>query len=325
MSRAARALAVCLVWASCVPLARASSSLWIEAEPIEADGIDRFARLDDGVYRGASPSDAGLELLARAHVRTLLCLRSEVPYREKAEALGFRIVHIPIPLTDAPSADQIVRFLEIATDPASRPVFFHCRVGEDRTGAMAALYRMQVQGWPAEAARAEMKRFGFSAYWRDLGQFVRRFGGAPGEGPPLTEGESRAAEHLRAADSAAAAGNPTEALEALRRALVRASDRRERVAIARRFVAVLAEASERHALPEGGIELPRKRGYDELEAEGFEAPDPVLARAYGGRPLEELPDVVGPWMALWETGYAPGEMGDVPTLYALLPRADAAR
>ncbi|MFN7956081.1 MAG: alkaline phosphatase family protein [bacterium] len=275
MSRAARALAVCLVWASCVPLARASSSLWIEAEPIEADGIDRFARLDDGVYRGASPSDAGLELLARAHVRTLLCLRSEVPYREKAEALGFRIVHIPIPLTDAPSADQIVRFLEIATDPASRPVFFHCRVGEDRTGAMAALYRMQVQGWPAESARAEMKRFGFSAYWRDLGQFVRRFGGAPGEGPPSTEGESRAVEHLRAADSAAAAGNPTEALEALRRALVRASDRRERVAIARRFVAVLAEASERHALPAGGIELAVRewavlRGQDAEDGESLQ-------------------------------------------------------
>ncbi len=250
--RYALAVVVCAFAASLVPAARAASPPWVEAETFDVDGIDRFARIDDGLYRGASPSDAGLELLARAHVRTLVCLRSQVPYREKAEALGFRIVHIPIPLVGEPREDEVLRFLDVTTDPGARPVFFHCRVGEDRTGAMAAMYRMQVQGWPMEAARAEMERFGFSAYWRDLARFVRRFD-APAEAP--VAGESAAAPYLRAADEAQAAGDIAGALESLRQALIRAHDRRERARIAARLIAVLATASERRALPEGGFDL----------------------------------------------------------------------
>jgi hypothetical protein len=61
------------------------------AERLKVDGIDRFARVDTDVYRGASPTEDGLKALKRAHVKTLVCLRDEVPYRKMAEELGFRI------------------------------------------------------------------------------------------------------------------------------------------------------------------------------------------------------------------------------------------
>ncbi len=256
MTRLAVALAVWFVLASAARPARAEVAPLEQAETFQVDGIERFARIDDGVYRGASPTDAGLEVLKRAQVKTLVCLRDAVPYRERAEALGFRVVHIPLAPSEPPSAADIERFLDVVTDPAARPVFFHCRNGEDRTGAMAAIYRMQVQGWPPADARLEMEHFGFSIYWRDLAGFVKAFGSqaAPPTAGLVSLGASLA-EALDAASRASAAGRVDTALEVLRRALVQARTRDERVAVARAIVAVLADASARDAPPSGGLEL----------------------------------------------------------------------
>jgi protein tyrosine/serine phosphatase len=45
-------------------------------------------------------------------------------------------------------------------EEAPRPVLLHCRHGRERTGFIAAVYRMQVQGWTFEKAYQE---------WRDTG------------------------------------------------------------------------------------------------------------------------------------------------------------
>lgn len=256
MNRFATALAGWWMLATVASPGLAEAATGGEAETFEVDGIERFARIDGGVFRGSSPTDSGLEVLKRAQVKTLVCLRDTVPYRARAEALGFRIEHIPLASSDPPSAAEVERFLDVVTDPAARPVFFHCRYGEDRTGAMAAIYRMQVQGWPPEDARREMERFGFSSYWRDLAGFVRAFSGelAPANaaleplGAPL-------ADAFREAASASASGRADAALEVLRRALVQGRTRDQRIAVARAIVEVLAEASARDALPAGGLDL----------------------------------------------------------------------
>ena len=65
--------------------------------------------------------------------------------------------------------------IEIVTDPASRPVYFHCWRGKDRTGAMCAAYRMAVQGWDLSAARREMDLLGFFKGWKNLSAWVDAF------------------------------------------------------------------------------------------------------------------------------------------------------
>ena len=123
-----------------------ASPQWM-AERIKIDGIDDFARIDNDVYRGAAPSDSGLRSLARAHVKTIICLQSDVSYKKIAQELGLRVVHIPLSTMTGPSREAILRFLNAANDPNAKPVFFHCRDGIGRTGIMTAIYRMQVQGW----------------------------------------------------------------------------------------------------------------------------------------------------------------------------------
>ena len=65
-------------------------------------------------------------------------------------------------------------FLQVVNDPANQPVFVHCKGGRHRTGAMTATYRMTREGWTAEQAVAEMKRFDFDRGFGhgDLKDFV---------------------------------------------------------------------------------------------------------------------------------------------------------
>lgn len=42
----------------------------------------------------------------------------------------------------------------------ARPLYFHCRAGRERTGFLAACYRMHVQGWSYDDAFAEWVRLG---------------------------------------------------------------------------------------------------------------------------------------------------------------------
>jgi protein tyrosine phosphatase (PTP) superfamily phosphohydrolase (DUF442 family) len=58
----------------------------------------------------------------------------------------------------------IDRFLEIMDNPASYPVLIHCRAGLHRTGCMAAVYRMEYQGWSADEAIRELKKNGFGEW-----------------------------------------------------------------------------------------------------------------------------------------------------------------
>jgi tyrosine-protein phosphatase SIW14 len=60
-----------------------------------------------------------------------------------------------------PSAEQAELFLKIVNDPANQPVFVHCLGGRHRTGAMSAIYRITHDGWSADQAYLEMKRYDF--------------------------------------------------------------------------------------------------------------------------------------------------------------------
>jgi protein tyrosine/serine phosphatase len=60
-------------------------------------------------------------------------------------------------------------------DPANRPVFVHCRQGQDRTGIVVAAYRMKTDGWPLDLAEAEMESFGFNGVWVNLRHFLHRY------------------------------------------------------------------------------------------------------------------------------------------------------
>ncbi|MGC8723605.1 MAG: fused DSP-PTPase phosphatase/NAD kinase-like protein [Acidobacteriota bacterium] len=140
-------------------------------------GLPNFARVSDGLYRGAQPTREGFEGLKAMGVRTVINLRNHHSDAPLLADLGFRYVEIPCDawrMEDAP----VVLFLKLATDEACQPVFVHCQHGSDRTGIMVAAYRVVVQDWDPSLAEAELPNFGFHPVFLNLSRYVAGLDGA---------------------------------------------------------------------------------------------------------------------------------------------------
>ncbi|MDP8976081.1 MAG: dual specificity protein phosphatase family protein [Actinomycetota bacterium] len=101
-----------------------------------------FAEVDERLWRGAAPSEVGLEALAADGVATVVDLRAEKgiePYDALRNRLGIDRVHIPLRDGQAPTPPQVERFLDAVARSPGR-VFVHCGAGVGRTGTMAAAY-----------------------------------------------------------------------------------------------------------------------------------------------------------------------------------------
>jgi hypothetical protein len=143
----------------------------------------RLREIDPGrVYRsGQMSADGFADAVRRLKVRTVVNLQDDVPdpdidlhfwgggtvkETELCRQLGVRYVLfkpdlIPLPYTRFRRPETIDDFLELMDDPDAYPVLIHCRAGLHRTGCLAAVYRMEYQGWTPAEAYAEMKAHGF--------------------------------------------------------------------------------------------------------------------------------------------------------------------
>lgn len=73
------------------------------------------------------------------------------------------------------NSETIDKVITVMTNPEYQPVFIHCKLGEDRTGALVAIYRMDVEGWTVSEAETEMQAFGFNDIWLNLKNAVRKY------------------------------------------------------------------------------------------------------------------------------------------------------
>ncbi len=87
-----------------------------------------------------------------------------------------RTIRIPVIDHAFPTTDQLVEFLELATQAENQPVYVHCNAGKGRTGVFVGAYRMAVDGWSSEAAYEEARSFGVSsskrAFFDDFGELL---------------------------------------------------------------------------------------------------------------------------------------------------------
>jgi protein tyrosine/serine phosphatase len=128
--------------------------------------IDNFGRINPTYYRGAQPKGRDYADLASLGVKTLINLTSDdadASEQAMAERAGMKYVQIPMTTHRPPTSAELSKFLKIVSDPANQPVYVHCVGGRHRTGVMTAAYRMTHDGWNADQALAEMKRYKFGA------------------------------------------------------------------------------------------------------------------------------------------------------------------
>ncbi|HEX8882820.1 MAG TPA: hypothetical protein VF749_22415 [Candidatus Acidoferrum sp.] len=152
-------------------------------EKLRIAGIHNAGKINDMLYRGAQPKQAGLEELKKLGVTTIVDLRRDDPHkadweRREAAALGMRFVYIPVSGWGPPSDEQVAEFLGLFREDPKPKVFVHCWFGDDRTGMFVATYRMAVDQWSPRQAIGEMYFFGFHGFWHpSMKKFVREFPG----------------------------------------------------------------------------------------------------------------------------------------------------
>jgi protein tyrosine/serine phosphatase len=144
-------------------------------------GIDNFAKVNDGYYRGAQPQGADYADLARIGVKTVVNLIGDDDLddeeEQNVEKHGMRYVNIPMSTRVNPTPKQLEQFLAVVNDPDNQPVYVHCVGGRHRTGVMTAVYRMTRDGISGEAAFKEMKQYKYGADFLhpEFKKFVRTF------------------------------------------------------------------------------------------------------------------------------------------------------
>ncbi|SDN67189.1 Protein tyrosine/serine phosphatase [Pseudomonas arsenicoxydans] len=120
------------------------------------------------LYRSALPDSGVVPLLEKLKVGTVINFLPESDSRWLS-APGINQVQLPYRTNHVDDAQVIAALRAIQAAEAKGPVLMHCKHGSDRTGLMAAMYRVVVQGWSKEDALNEMTEGGFgdSTHFKD--------------------------------------------------------------------------------------------------------------------------------------------------------------
>lgn len=155
---------------------------WVEAAaqssaPSQPISIKNFGKVNENYYRGSQPDAAQFQDLKRLGVKMVIDLRKDKVEEASAwaKAAGLQYINIPLTTKRAASEDQSSYFLKLVNDPANWPIYVHCKGGRHRTGEMTAIYRITRDGWTANQAYQEMKKYDFEDsffYPRTLKKYV---------------------------------------------------------------------------------------------------------------------------------------------------------
>ncbi len=154
-------------------LAAALAACGGQAPLSEVDAADAAVRaastsakvVSPGIYRSPRPTLADLQALKAAGVKFILDLEDTTSAinqeRAWAAQLGMTFVSEPMSGFWTPNDAQVNRIEAYLADAHHRPILVHCQHGEDRTGLIIGLYRVQHEGWTPAAAYKEMLANGF--------------------------------------------------------------------------------------------------------------------------------------------------------------------
>lgn len=145
-------------------LALASMAASVPQTKTSADSIENFGQVNENYYRGAQPRPENFAQLKKLGIKTVIDLRrdSESEAPEWARNAGMQYFNIPMKASRPATEEQTNYFLKLVNDPNNWPVYVHCKGGRHRTGALTAIYRITHDGWTADQAYEEMKKYDFN-------------------------------------------------------------------------------------------------------------------------------------------------------------------
>lgn len=136
---------------------------------LKSKDLPNLYKVNETLYRGGQPTEAGIDQLKSMGIRTVIDLRDsdERATNESlwAKAAGLTFINIPLSNWFRPGDKKIDAVLKQIALAGNQPTFVHCKRGSDRTGTVIAAFRISNDGWTADQATAEAKKFGIG-WWQ---------------------------------------------------------------------------------------------------------------------------------------------------------------
>ncbi len=142
------------------------------------NAIPNFLIVTENLSRGGRPNTGDLAALkSEKNITTVINLENKPPIiqQEKIEAdrLGLKFISSPMDAALRPTDQQVNDLLAKLQDSSNFPIFLHCHHGQDRTGLIIGLYRVEVEGWTPAKAYQEMLADGFHSNLVALDKYFR--------------------------------------------------------------------------------------------------------------------------------------------------------
>lgn len=141
--------------------------------------VPRFLEVSEGIYRSGRPNKEGLEWLKEDYnLKTIVNLENKDFYVERerdwAEEMGIEYHSIPMSASENPKDRSVNKALALLADPENHPILVHCYHGQDRTGLIVGLHRVEEEGWETDDAYEEMKEIGFRTWLYKLDRYFKK-------------------------------------------------------------------------------------------------------------------------------------------------------
>lgn len=141
--------------------------------------LHNFHKVNDHIYRGAQPSEAGIRELKDLGVKTVISLRdadkNAAIQKRLVESQDMKFINVPLSKWSRPAIADIEKIVTMLKDVSSGPIYLYCHHGADRTGTVIAIYRMLIDGWTYKAAVAEAESHGLSWWQWRMRDFIKDF------------------------------------------------------------------------------------------------------------------------------------------------------
>lgn len=129
------------------------------ATPVINSELDNFYKVSDKLYRSEQPNSRAISEYESIGIGAILNLRKHHTDKDEAKVSSITLNHIPMAARNV-TQEQILNALKIIKT-SDKPIVIHCWHGSDRTGVVAAAYRMVFQDWSAQQAIDEFENGGY--------------------------------------------------------------------------------------------------------------------------------------------------------------------
>ncbi len=148
-------------------------------------------RVTPRLWRSAQPAPGDLKRLKTKGVKSVVCVRSGSELglwpleKEACAKLGLDLHRVRIRGREAPRKSDLLDLVDLLAS-LNYPALIHCKSGADRTGFVAAVYLIAIEGRPIDEGLAQLSlrfghlRFSRAGILREVIEAFRREGAANG-------------------------------------------------------------------------------------------------------------------------------------------------